>query len=132
MGKIDNYDDDAKYMQEHPFKPAFTVNFKIMSGYVDQIVDGTGEVTDKYPKSELLKLWGWDLIVLFFVFLISYSYVIIAAMIFYFFYGWVLFKIIKAWHYFKYKMWQILLMTVGALAAECGLAWLIRYLVFSL
>ncbi|MCQ2538061.1 MAG: hypothetical protein MJ124_06660 [Lachnospiraceae bacterium] len=129
MGKIDEYDYDAQYLKNHPLKVGFCIGFKSMALLINRLVDETGEVTSKYPKSELLKLWGYDMGIFFFVFLITYKVLTLAALPFYFFYGFVLVKLFIAWKKFKYSLWQLLLMTLVAFSAEFALAAFIRSLI---
>lgn len=131
MGHVDDYDSEAQYLKDHQPKVGFHLSFKVMSQLVDKLIDETGEVTDKYPKSELLKLWATVMGIFFVLFLLSSGLLILAVLLFYFFYGFVFIKIFKAWKNFKYKLWQIILMTVGGLAVEFALATLIRTLILK-
>lgn len=131
MAHVDDYDSEAQYLKDHQLKVGFHLSFKVMSQLLDKLVDETGEVTDKYPKSELLKLWGTVMGIFFILFLLSSGLLILAVLLFYFFYGFVLVKIMKVWKNFKYKLWQIILMTVGGLGVEFALATLIRTLILK-
>lgn len=131
MARVDEFDSEAQYLKDHQLKVGFHLSFKVMSQLIDKLIDETGEVTDKYPKSELLTLWATDMGIFFVLFLFSHGLILLATLLFYFFYGFVLIKIFKAWANFKYKLWQILLLTVGTLGAEFVVTYFIKSLIFK-
>ena len=86
MHDIDKYDDDVKENEER-MKIPFTLNFKTISTYMLNLQEGLKEVTDDYPKKELIKLMVGIEIVLAILIIFSYKAFVIVTlpmMLFYF------------------------------------------------
>lgn len=130
MGHWEDFDEDAKKADKR-IKVGFSVNFKKMSYLIDRIVEETGETDEHYPKDILLKIWGCDMLVFFLLFVLSYGILIVATAPFLFFYGYVLFDLIRAWKRFKYSMKTVWLITVFALVVEIAVAYYLRLALFG-
>lgn len=122
---------DGELLKEEKIKVDVLFSFKSMTLVLNRIIEETREYDDKYPKSELLKIWASALGVLFFLFLFSYNILICATGLFIFFYGFVLIQVYKAWKRFKYPGGKYWLMTVLALAVEFALARVVQGFIFG-
>ncbi len=129
MRSMDDYDDEVRYQRDEKLKVGVLFSFKSMSLIIGRIVEETKEIDDKYPKSELLKIWGCAMGMFFVLFLFSYSGLIAATVPFMMFYGYVLIQIVGAWKRFKYPKAQIIWGTIGALLAELAVALLLQSLI---
>lgn len=111
-------DDIDESMPKGRLKACFVINVRTMAHFLEQIDEETREHDNKYPKSEILKIWG-SVMACFAVFLAcSFINPIFAfvMMPFELFYGFILFKAAKVWKRFEYSRLQYWLMTIGALA----------------
>ena len=114
----ENLDYEAMAIKDH--KGRFTVNFKKIYMYVDEISQRTLEVTDKHPKDSLLKLWAGAMTGIFVFFVLSYQILFLITIPFLAFYLIALFRIAGCWKSFKYsaaKFWSMTIFTVIALFA---------------
>lgn len=118
MRGIDAYDAEVAYAKDNRLKVGILFSFKSMSLIVERLVEETKEYDDKYPKSELLKIWAYAMMMLFFLFLFSYKLFLMATLPFMFFYGYALLRILKAWKRFHYKRGGLLLATVIGVIIE--------------
>lgn len=94
---------EEELQRDEKLKVGLLLSFKSMSLVIQRIEEETREWDDKYPKSELLKIWGSTMVILLFLFTFSYSALIVATGLFFFFYGYVLLQLGKAWKRFKYS-----------------------------
>lgn len=132
MRSLDDYDYEVHEMEkEGELKVKLLLSFKSMTLVINRLVEETREITDKYPKSELLKIWCSDMLIFFILFFASYNALFIATVPFMFFYGYVLISIGKAWKGFGYKKSQYVLMTIGALIVLLAISVGLRMLLFK-
>lgn len=125
-------DIDEELQQEHKrIKVGFMFNYMQINRTLKRIEEETREWDDKYPKSELLKIWGCDMFFLLILFTMSYMALIVATGLFFFFYGHVLIQISGVWKRFKYSLLAYWGMTLGGLAVVFALGWLFRSLIFG-
>ena len=129
MRGIDAYDSEVAYGKDNRLKVGILFSFKSMSLITQRLVEETKDYDDNYPKSELLKIWGCAMMMLFFLFLFSYKLFLMATLPFMFFYAYALMHVFKAWKRFHYKRGGLMLATVVGvillLAAGIGLQTLI-------
>lgn len=114
----DDIDEELNRDVEIEVGPMFS--FKSMSHVIDRINNETREWDDKHPKGDLMKIWFNVMAIFFVLFTFTYSILAVATGIFYFFYGYVLFQLGKAWKRFKYsgaKYWIVTILTLIVLFA---------------
>lgn len=109
----------------------FAWNFISASHTLNRIDEEVGEWDEKYPKSELWKIWGSTLVIMCILLCASYSVVMIATLPFLFFYGSLLFKISKAFKRFGYPRVGYWAATILILVGMVGLSILVRSLLFG-
>ena len=118
MRGIDAYDSEVAYGKDNRLNVGILFSFKSMSLITERLVEETKEYDDKYPKSELLKIWGCAMMMLFFLFLFSYKLFLMATLPFMFFYGYALMRVFKAWKRFHYKKGGLMLATIFGVMLE--------------
>lgn len=102
MTAWDKYDDEIKPKEK--IKVGFMINFKKMNVLLERIDQETEEWDSRYPKSELLKIWGSILFMLLVLGVCSYSIFAVATVPFMIFYLYVIFQMAKVWKRFQYSM----------------------------
>ena len=95
-----------------PIKVGFLFSFKSMSMILQRIEEETGDYDQRYPKSELLKIWGNCLLLIFALACLSHSIFIVATGPFIFFYCYVLFQVMRVWKRFKYPRVGMMIATI--------------------
>lgn len=121
MKGIDAYDSEVAYGKDNRLKVGILFSFKSMSLIAERLIEETKDYDDKYPKSELLKLWGCAMMMMFFLFLFSYKLFLMATLPFIFFYLYALMHIFRAWKRFHYKKGKLVLATILGFILELGL-----------
>ena len=91
MGWGDEYED--KPSQEVKINTGRIISFKSMSTVINKIKDETRDWDDKHPKDDLMAMWTNIMIIYLVLFTVTYSILIVATGIFFFFY-------FKHWHIF--------------------------------
>lgn len=124
-------DIDEELQRDNRIKVGILFNYMHMGKVIKQLEEETREWDQKYPRNELLKIWGCDLFMIFLLMVFSYNILIVATGLFYIFYGHILIQIFRAWRRFKYPGLIYWLMTVAVLGAAFALAWLFRGLIFG-
>ena len=118
MRGIDAYDAEVAYGKNDRLKVGILFSFKSMSLITERLVEETREYDDKYPKSELLKIWGCAMMMMFLLFLFSYKLFLMATLPFMFFYGYALMRVFKAWKRFHYQKGGLMAATIIGLILE--------------
>ncbi len=131
MRSLDDYDEELLYNKKDKIKVGLLVSFKSMSAMTGRIVEETGEYDSKYPKSELLKIWGAAMGVFFFLFLASYGLFAVATLPFMMFYGYAVVQVIKAWKRFKYACFPLIAGTLLLLVLEFMLGIWLQGILFA-
>lgn len=124
-------DMDEELQRDEKIKVGFLFNYMQMGNLLKRIEEETREWDEKYPKSELLKVWGSVMAIMLVLFTLSYNVLIIATGLFFFFYGHILIKVYGVWKRFQYSKKVYWGMTIGALVAAFVLGWLFRSLIFG-
>lgn len=124
-------DMDEELQRDEKIKVGFLFNYMQMGNLLKRIEEETREWDDKYPKSELLKVWGSVMAIMLVLFTLSYNVLLIATGLFFFFYGHILVKVYGVWKRFQYSKKVYWGMTIGALAVAFVLGWLFRSLIFG-
>lgn len=112
MGRFDEYDDELKTMKDEKIQAKFSINFKKLDAMVVRIIEETKDYDDKYPKSELMKIWGCAALAMYVLFGLSHSIFLVVTLPFLFFYFFVMIQVGTAWKRFKYKTGKYWLMTI--------------------
>ena len=99
--RFEQYDFEAQGMKD--IEVPFTMNFKKIFLYVDEVSKRTMEVNEKHPKDSLTKLWVGTLLAMFVCFLLSYLVLIFITIPFLVFYFICLVRISKCWKEFGYS-----------------------------
>ncbi len=131
MRSMDYYDDEVRYDKNEKLEVGFLISFKSMSIVIGRIIEETKEYDDKYPKSELLKIWRYVMGIFFVLFLCTYNLFAVVTIPFMIFYGYVLIQLFGAWKRFKYKRASLLLATIVGLILELFLGMLLQGIVFG-
>lgn len=118
MRGIDAYDAEVAYGKNDRLKVGILFSFKSMSLITERLVEETREYDDKYPKSELLKIWGCAMMMMFLLFLFSYKLFLMATLPCMFFYGYALMRVFKAWKRFHYQKGGLMAATIIGLILE--------------
>lgn len=124
-------DMDEELQRDEKIKVGFLFNYMQMGNLLKRIEEETREWDEKYPKSELLKVWGSVMAIMLVLFTMSYNVLLIATGLFFFFYGHILIKVYGVWKRFQYSKKVYWGMTIGALVAAFVLGWLFRSLIFG-
>lgn len=124
-------DMDEELQRDEKIKVGFLFNYMQMGNLLKRIEEETREWDEKYPKSELLKVWGSVMVIMLVLFTLSYNVLLIATGLFFFFYGHILVKVYGVWKRFQYSKKVYWGMTIGALAVAFVLGWLFRSLIFG-
>ena len=124
-------DIDEELKRNKRIKVGFLFNYMQMGNVIKQLDEETGEWDSKYPKSELLKIWGSDIFIIFVLALFSYKILIAATGLFFIFYGHILIQVFKVWRRFQYSGWKYWIMTILTLIAAFVLAAFLRGLIFG-
>lgn len=109
----------------------FTLNFKTMVTMIDKIADETTEYDDKHPKDQLYKYWGIAMGMIFILILFSYNILILATLLFFGFYGYVIINISKAFKVFGYKKSKYWAITVLTFLAELAIGIFLQSKIFG-
>lgn len=109
----------------------FTLNFKTMDIMLSRLDEETREWDSKHPKDKLMILWASIMTVFFVLFVIAYQAIAFFSCIFFFFYGYILFRIAKTWKRFQYSRVQYWLMTVVAIGVVFAASRFIQPLIFG-
>lgn len=125
----DEFDEELK--KDNRVKVGFLFNYMQMSRVLTEIEETAREWDDKYPKQELLKIWGSDMAIIFVLFTLSYNILVVATGLFFIFYGHILIQISKTWKRFHYSGWKYWGMTLLALIVLFAIAWFVRGLIFG-
>lgn len=118
------YDDEAKL--ERRIDVGFRINFISMNNLLIQLDQQTGAADEKYPKSELIKLWVSTMIMQTVLLCISTNILLIISLPFLFFYFLVWKNILKTWKRFNYKKSEYILMTLAALVVMAAITYLVH------
>lgn len=129
MHDIDKYDDDVKENEER-MKIPFTLNFKTISTYMFNLQEGLKEVTDDYPKKDLIKLMVGIEIVLAILIIFSYNIFVIVTLPLMLFYFLALRSVYKSWKACKYPKWKFILPTVLVILVSAVAAYFIQDAIF--
>lgn len=124
-------DIDEELKHNKRIKVGFLFNYMQMGNVIKQLDEETGEWDSKYPKSELLKIWGSDIFIIFVLALFSYKILIAATGLFFIFYGHILIQVFKVWRRFQYSGWKYWIMTILTLIVAFVLAAFLRGLIFG-
>lgn len=124
-------DMDEELQRDEKIKVGFLFNYMQMGNLLKRIEEETREWDEKYPKSELLKVWGSVMVIMLVLFTLSYNVLLIATGLFFFFYGHILVQVYSVWKRFQYSKKVYWGMTIGALAVAFVLGWLFQSLIFG-
>lgn len=124
-------DIDEELQRDNRIKIGPTFNYMHMGKLIRQLEDETREWDNKYPKSELLKIWGCSMFMLLILFTFSYSILIVATGLFFFFYSHIILQVYRAWKRFNYPRLQYWLMTFGVLIVIILVSWFLRSRIFG-
>lgn len=124
-------DMDEELQKDEKIKVGFLFNYMQMGSLLKRIEEETKEWDEKYPKSELLKVWGSVMGIMLVLFTLSYNVLLIVTGLFFFFYGHILIQVYGVWKRFQYSKKVYWGMTIGALAVAFVLGWLLRSLIFG-
>lgn len=125
----DEIDDELK--QEKRVKVGFVWNFLSAGTLLRMIEEQTREVTDEYPKRELIKIWASALVVSFLLISVSYSVLLVATLPFVAMYLYLLIQTARVWKQFHYSVATYWLMTVLALAVVVAGGMGLRHIFFG-
>ncbi len=131
MGNWGDDIDEELQQKYEPIKVPLLFSFKSMSLMLQRIEEETREWDNKYPKSELLKIWTTALLIILVLITISYNVLIVATGFFMLFYGYILLQIARVWKRFKYSLATYWLMTLAALAGVFVIGINLQTLFFS-
>lgn len=131
MRGIDDYDYElAQKKERYSFR--FTVNFKKMYMMNNTLREDNGERDEEYPKNifvtMLLGIW----LAMTVLFCFSKNFLWIVTLPFMVFYIIALVGVFKNWKEYKYKMWQIVLMTIGGFLISATIGVLFQMFVLKL
>lgn len=124
-------DIDEELQQDKEIKFGFLFSFKSMSHIIQRIDEETGEWDEKHPKDKLFRLWINVMIIFQVLFLVTFGGLALAAVVFYFFYIYVIIQLFNCWRRFKYSALQFWLMTIGAGVVEFIISRLVQDLIFK-
>lgn len=122
---------DEELQRETKIKVGFVFNYMQIGKLCKRFEEETREWDDKYPKSELMKMWASIMCIMLVLFSVTYNILIMATGLFFFFYGHNLFQIYGVWKNFNYSTGAYWGMTFLTLAAELVLSYFIRGLIFG-
>ena len=131
MGNWGDDIDEELQQKYEPIKVPLLLSFKSMSLMLQRIEEETREWDNKYPKSELLKIWITALLIILVLVTISYNVLIVATGLFMLFYAYILLQIARVWKRFKYSLGTYWLMTLAALAGVFVIGINLQTLFFS-
>ena len=126
----EEYDEELKNHERVNVKLRFGLNFKYLSQMLDKIDEETREWDEKYPKSELIKIWACIMLNFLLLFSLSYNVFIIVTGAFYIFYTYSLFQTYGKWKRFRYSRIQFWTATVVVLTIMFIVGGVIRRWVF--
>ncbi len=126
----DDVDEELQQRQQR-LKVGFVFNFMQINNILKRIEEETKEWDKKYPKSELMKIWGSTMVFLLVFMTLSYSILIIVTGLFMLLNVIILFQIFGVWKRFHYSAVMYWLMTIAGLAAVFLIGWLLRGLIFG-
>ncbi len=125
----EEFDDELKNY-DRP-KAHFSLNFRYITHMLDRIDEETRDWNEKYPKSELMKLWGSVMALYFILVCLTYSVLIIVTGAFYVFNTYALFQLYGKWKRFKYSKGSFLLMTAIAMVIVFVAGGFVRGMLFG-
>ncbi len=126
----DDIDEELQQRQQK-IKVGFVFNFMQINRLLKRIEEETREWDKKYPKSELLKIWGSTVAFSLLLVMLSYNILIIVTGLFMIFNIIIFFQVFGVWKRFNYSAAAYWGMTVGALAVVFLIGWLLRSLIFG-
>lgn len=126
----DDIDEELQH-EDKKIKVGFVFNYMQMSGLLKRIEEETKEWDAKYPKSELMKIWGCDMLFLLILFTLAYGPLIVATGLPIFFYGHILIQISGVYKRFQYSRAAYWGLTLCALAAAFFAGYFLRGLIFG-
>lgn len=127
----EEFDDELKNYERVKVKIRFGLNFKYLSRMLDRIDQETREWDEKYPKSELVKIWGCIMINFLILFSLSYNVFVLVTGAFYIFYTYALFQLYGKWKRFKYSKSLFWVATIVVLVLMFVVGGVIRRGIFN-
>lgn len=127
----EEYDEELKNYKRVKVKIRFGLNFKYLSQMLDRIDHETREWDEKYPKSELVKIWGCIMMNFLILFSLSYNVFILVTGAFYIFYTYALFQLYGKWKRFKYPKLLFWVATIVVLVLMFVVGGVIRRGIFN-
>lgn len=124
-------DIDEELKRNEKIKVGLLLSFKSMTLVLERFVQETRECDDKYPKNELLKIWGSIMAIFAVLFSFSYSVFMIVTVLFLGFYGYAFIQLAKAWSSFRYSKLQFWGMTLLAIAVDLAIATVVQGQLFG-
>lgn len=128
--KFDDYDYELQ-QRTADNNVRFTVSFKTILFHVNRIVDETRDVDEHHPKDDLITLWLGCVICFLVLAIFSRSLFLIATLPFIGFYGYVFFRIAKAFKFFHYSMVKFWLFSILALVIIVFIAFCLQQMIFD-
>ncbi|MBR6478563.1 MAG: hypothetical protein IKS85_08965 [Lachnospiraceae bacterium] len=130
MGLTNGWGDDIdeELQNKKKLKVGFMWNFISTNNMITRFDQEVGEVDDKYPKSEIAKMFFSTLTIMVIFELLMYNALSVLALPFFFLYGMILWKIAKLFKRFGYKTMSYWLIAIVAVAAGAGLNYVIWYI----
>lgn len=131
MSNIDKYDDELLQKKER-YKFSFTVNFKKMYVMNNTLREDNGERDENYPKEIFLTMYAGIWLAMTVLFCFSKNFLWIVTLPFMVFYVIALVGTFKNWKEYKYKVWQFVLMNIGAFLVSATLGVLFQMFVLKI
>ncbi len=131
MSNIDKYDDELLQKKER-YKFNFTVNFKKMYVMNNTLREDNGERDENYPKEIFLTMYAGIWLAMTVLFCFSKNFLWIVTLPFMVFYVIALVGTFKNWKEYKYKVWQFVLMNIGAFLVSATLGVLFQMFVLKI
>ena len=122
---------DEELQRDTKIKVGFVFNYMQIAKLCKRFEEETREWDDKYPKNELMKMWGSIMCIMMVLCSVTYSILIMATGLFFFFYGHNLFQIYGVWKRFDYSKGTYWGMTLLTLAAELALSFVVKGFIFG-
>ena len=131
MSNIDKYDDELLQKKER-YKFNFTVNFKKMYVMNNTLREDNGERDENYPKDIFITMYAGIWLAMTVLFCFSKNFLWIVTLPFMVFYVIALVGTFKNWKEYKYKVWQFVLMNIGAFLVSATLGVLFQMFVLKI
>lgn len=120
-------DDELKALQKREkIHVGFVWNMSLMSKLLIRLDEETAEWDNQYPKSELWKMWGSIMVIMLPLLILTKGVLMLATLLFLFFFGRMYFQIAKVWKRFGYSLLQYWLLTIAGLAVEETIAYFVQ------